>query len=62
MTLSDPLVDVRSLESDASEPVSAGSDTFADLGLCDEIVVALAARGITAPFPIQALAIPDALA
>ncbi len=62
MTLSDPLVDVRSLESDASEPVSAGSDTFAELGLCDEIVVALAARGITAPFPIQALAIPDALA
>ena len=62
MTLSDPLVDVRSIESDASEPVPAGSGTFADLGLCDEIVVALAARGITAPFPIQALAIPDALA
>jgi superfamily II DNA/RNA helicase len=62
MTLSDPLVDVRSLAADASEPVPAGSGTFADLGLCDEIVVALAERGITAPFPIQALAIPDALA
>ena len=62
MTLSDPLVDVRSLGADASGPVPAGSGTFADLGLCDEIVVALAARGITAPFPIQALAIPDALA
>ena len=62
MTLSDPLVDVRSLGADASEPVPAGSGTFADLGLCDEIVVALAARGISAPFPIQALAIPDALA
>ena len=62
MTLSDPLVDVRSLGAGASEPVPAGSGTFADLGLCDEIVVALAARGITAPFPIQALAIPDALA
>ncbi|MCY3649469.1 MAG: DEAD/DEAH box helicase [Acidimicrobiaceae bacterium] len=62
MTLSDPLVDVRSPGADASEPVPAGSGTFADLGLCDEIVVALAARGITAPFPIQALAIPDALA
>ncbi len=62
MTLSDPLVDVRSMGADASEPVPAGSGTFADLGLCDEIVVALAARGITAPFPIQALAIPDALA
>ena len=47
---------------DSSEPVPPGSRTFADLGLCDEIVVALAARGITAPFPIQALAIPDALA
>ena len=62
MTLSDPLVDVRSLGTDASEPVPTGSGTFAELGLCDEIVVALAARGITAPFPIQALAIPDALA
>ena len=56
------MVDVRPLEADPSEPVRAGVGTFADLGLSDEIVVALTARGITAPFPIQALAIPDALA
>ncbi len=62
MTLSDPLVEIRSLGADGPAPVQAGSGTFADLGLCDEILAALAARGITAPFPIQALAIPDALA
>ena len=62
MTLSDPLVDVRPLGADAAEPISTGSGTFADLGLCDEIVMALTGRGITAPFPIQTLTIPDALA
>lgn len=36
--------------------------TFADLGLADEIVAVLSARGITHPFPVQALTIPDALA
>ena len=62
MTLSDPLVDIPPLTSDDLDPEGTGSATFADLGLCDEIVVALAARGITVPFPIQMLAIPDALA
>ena len=62
MTLSDPIVDTRPLGPDRSEPVPAGAGNFADLGLCDEILVALAARGITSPFPIQALTIPDALA
>ena len=62
MPLSDSLVDVPSLASDDFESSGAGSATFADLGLCDEIVVALAARGITVPFPIQTLTIPDALA
>ena len=62
MTLSDPLVDVDPLSADAAEPIPSGSGTFADLGLCDEIVVALTGRGITAPFPIQTLTIPDALA
>jgi len=37
------------------------ANTFADLGLADEIVQALAAKGITAPFPVQSLTIPDAL-
>lgn len=35
--------------------------TFADLGLADEIVRTLAEKGITAPFPVQSLTIPDAL-
>jgi len=41
---------------------TAENPTFADLGLADEIVAALSARGITHPFPVQALTIPDALA
>ncbi|MGE7435896.1 DEAD/DEAH box helicase [Kitasatospora sp. NPDC001175] len=36
--------------------------TFGDLGLPDEVVRALAKRGVTTPFPIQAATIPDALA
>jgi superfamily II DNA/RNA helicase len=40
--------------------MSTGS--FADLGLSESVVRALAARGVTAPFPIQALVLPDALA
>ncbi len=35
--------------------------TFADLGVSDDLVSALASRGITEPFSIQAIAIPDAL-
>ena len=34
---------------------------FADLGIDQDLVDALSARGITAPFEIQALAIPDGL-
>ncbi|MDU0477656.1 DEAD/DEAH box helicase [Staphylococcus chromogenes] len=36
--------------------------TFSDLGLPLEIVRVLSAQGISAPFPIQSAAIPDALA
>jgi len=36
--------------------------TFAALGLDDGIVAALSERGITSPFPVQTLTIPDALA
>ncbi|NCG23208.1 MAG: DEAD/DEAH box helicase [Actinobacteria bacterium] len=42
--------------------ITAEIPTFADLGLADEIVAVLSARGITHPFPVQALTIPDALA
>jgi superfamily II DNA/RNA helicase len=38
------------------------SPTFADLGVPPSIASNLAARGIEAPFPIQAATIPDALA
>ncbi len=36
--------------------------TFAALGVSDDLVTALESRGITAPFPIQELTVPDALA
>jgi superfamily II DNA/RNA helicase len=36
--------------------------TFAALGVPDDLVAALSARQISAPFPIQAATIPDALA
>ena len=36
-------------------------DTFADLGVPEDLVRSLAARGIAAPFPIQAATLPDAL-
>ena len=35
--------------------------TFADLGVSDDLCAALASRGITEPFSIQKIAIPDAL-
>ncbi len=41
---------------------SLATKTFADLGLCDEIVATLTDKGITSPFPIQTLTISDALA
>ncbi|GGU67557.1 DEAD/DEAH box helicase [Kitasatospora aureofaciens] len=43
---------------EATEPTI----TFGDLGLHDDVVRALAKRGVTTPFPIQAATIPDALA
>jgi superfamily II DNA/RNA helicase len=41
------------------EPAAA---SFRDLGLNERVVTTLASRGITAPFAIQARALPDALA
>uniref|UniRef100_UPI0004BF7423 DEAD/DEAH box helicase n=1 Tax=Streptomyces sp. NRRL S-350 TaxID=1463902 RepID=UPI0004BF7423 len=49
---------VEATEETAAEPTL----TFGDLGLPDDIVRALAKRGVTTPFPIQAATIPDALA
>ncbi|MEV0400071.1 DEAD/DEAH box helicase [Actinoallomurus sp. NPDC050550] len=42
--------------------VSSTLPTFAELGLPAPLVSALERRGITAPFPIQAASVPDALA
>jgi len=36
--------------------------SFAELGVAPDLAAALAAQGITSPFPVQALTIPDALA
>ncbi|WP_344446745.1 DEAD/DEAH box helicase, partial [Kitasatospora nipponensis] len=46
---------------EAAEPAEP-TLTFGDLGLHDDVVRALAKRGVTTPFPIQAATIPDALA
>ena len=35
--------------------------SFTDLGLAPDLVDALSARGVTAPFPIEAATIPEAL-
>jgi len=43
------------------ETIITGSKTFADLGVSDDIVAALADHQIVHPFPIQSLAIPLAL-
>ncbi|MFD7643958.1 DEAD/DEAH box helicase, partial [Kitasatospora sp. NPDC059795] len=62
--LTDAAVDT---DTDADSEADAAADaeptlTFGDLGLHDEVVRALAKRGVTTPFPIQAATIPDALA
>ncbi|MFD7729678.1 DEAD/DEAH box helicase [Kitasatospora phosalacinea] len=50
-------------DTDAADDTDAEPTiTFGDLGLHDDVVRALAKRGVTTPFPIQAATIPDALA
>ncbi|MET9734267.1 DEAD/DEAH box helicase [Streptomyces sp. NPDC006458] len=46
---------------EASETSETPELTFADLGLPEGVVRKLAQNGVTAPFPIQAATIPDAL-
>ncbi|MFJ2371208.1 DEAD/DEAH box helicase [Streptomyces sp. NPDC087769] len=53
-----PLAEQADTDSADAEPTV----TFADLGLPEGIVRKLAQNGVTAPFPIQAATIPDALA
>jgi superfamily II DNA/RNA helicase len=47
---------------DASTSELSAAGTFSDLGIADDLTDALERRGIDAPFPIQHLTIPDALA
>ncbi|GAA4802063.1 DEAD/DEAH box helicase [Streptomyces ziwulingensis] len=47
---------------EVTEVAEAPGITFTDLGLPEGIVRKLAQNGVTAPFPIQAATIPDALA
>ncbi|MCX5199874.1 DEAD/DEAH box helicase [Streptomyces sp. NBC_00237] len=54
----DQVEDDASADEDDAEP----GISFADLGLPEGIVRKLAQNGVTAPFPIQAATIPDALA
>ncbi|MFD3325136.1 DEAD/DEAH box helicase, partial [Streptomyces sp. NPDC058701] len=56
--------DDESLEDSAADDDADAEPTltFSDLGLPDGIVRKLAQNGVTAPFPIQAATIPDALA
>lgn len=46
----------------ASPSVASLSPSFADLGVPSDIVDVLDGSGITSPFPIQAMTLPDALA
>ncbi len=64
-----PVTPRRREESDLDRALAAALDrplppaaTFADLGVPAALVTALADRGVTAPFPIQAAAVPDGLA
>jgi superfamily II DNA/RNA helicase len=43
-------------------PTESGVSGFAALGVSPDLVAALASRGITEPFPVQTLTIPDGLA
>ncbi|MFD9594736.1 DEAD/DEAH box helicase [Kitasatospora sp. NPDC059973] len=61
----DPTADQDAADEAATEESAEAAEptiTFGDLGLHDDVVRALAKRGVTTPFPIQAATIPDALA
>ncbi|WP_329306610.1 DEAD/DEAH box helicase [Streptomyces sp. NBC_01260] len=57
-----PQAEQADTDSAADEADAEPTVTFGDLGLPEGIVRKLAQNGVTAPFPIQAATIPDALA
>ncbi len=52
----------RPSEEDSSEPEPVLATTFEELGVAPELVAVLSSQGIKAPFPVQAITIPDAIA
>jgi superfamily II DNA/RNA helicase len=50
------------LEGESSAPEPIPTTTFEELGVAPELVKVLASQGITAPFPVQALTVPDGIA
>jgi superfamily II DNA/RNA helicase len=49
-------------DEDSTEPEPILATTFKELGVAPELVAVLASQGIKAPFPVQAITIPDAIA
>jgi superfamily II DNA/RNA helicase len=49
-------------DEDAAEPEPILATTFEELGVAPELVAVLSSQGITAPFPVQAITIPDGIA
>ncbi|HVC69001.1 MAG TPA: DEAD/DEAH box helicase [Acidimicrobiales bacterium] len=52
----------RPSDEDSTEPEPILATTFEELGVAPELVAVLASQGIKAPFPVQAITIPDAIA
>ncbi len=52
----------RPSEGDPSEPEPILATSFEELGVAPELVAVLSSQGISAPFPVQALTIPDGIA
>jgi superfamily II DNA/RNA helicase len=52
----------RPSEGDSSEPEPILATSFEELGVAPALVAVLSSQGITAPFPVQALTIPDGIA
>jgi superfamily II DNA/RNA helicase len=49
-------------DEDSTEPEPILATTFEELGVAPELVAVLSSQGITAPFPVQAITIPDGIA
>ncbi len=57
-----PIVDFEPDPDVSTLSIEEGVTSFADLGISPDLLAVLAKRGLTSPFPIQTMTIPDALA